>query len=160
MRVGIDGKLDTRPRGGWDHIVVAPGKLTVEASAPGRKTYRSLQIVEAGKRVTIAVPKLELADARSFGTPGIIATVGGGLIAASMAIGLHAKSRYDDARSALDEPGIDSAQREADVATGILVVGAVTAAVGAVLYFKTRRGRVQVAPATDGSVGLSFGGSY
>lgn len=160
VQLGTADKLDPRPRRGWDHIVVAPGKLVIVASAPGRKSYRHEQAVEAGQTVTVAVPLLEVETRRRFGTPVILATVGGGLMVVSAALGLHAKSRYDTAVGAVDQAGVDGAQTEADVATGFLVVGAITATVGLVIHVKSRRSRLSIAPATDGSVGIVFGGRY
>jgi len=165
VRVGAGGKLVERPRSAWDKIVVAPGELVVEATAPGRRPFRSVRAVRAGEAIEIDVPPLGVAagarpgTGRTLRTPRIVVAVGGGLVVASMALGLHAKLRYDTAASNNDQATVDGAQLEADIGTGFAVVGAVTATIGLVMYFKHPRG-VTVAPATDGSVGIVLGGRY
>jgi hypothetical protein len=81
----------------------------------------------------------------------------------SVVLGLHASSRYDDAAAAYDQDGVESAQREADIATVFVVTGFVAAGIGGWLYFKERRdgGSVVVAPtATASTVHVSVVGRF
>jgi hypothetical protein len=81
------------------------------------------------------------------------------LLVASGAIGLHAKSRYDDAARADDMNRVSDAQREANIATGVAIAGGVAIAVGAVLFVRARgdRSRVVVGPTPIGdTTGLTL----
>jgi hypothetical protein len=156
---------------------VAPGAIELDATASNHAPFHIQRQVAAGEQIVIDVPAL----AANAATPGgggpvvdtgprrsrlpiIIGASGGVLMLASLGLGLHAKSRYDDAKSANDMDGVSSAQREADIATGVVIVGAVAFTVGAVLYFRGRkadRDRVVVAPtAVGGRGGIAVSGSF
>jgi hypothetical protein len=154
---------------------VDPGALTLDVTAPGHKPAHLAQTVAAGAPITIDIPALAAADsspsplaagisaaAPSSASPSrlpLVVTIGGGvLLAGSIGIGLHARSRWSTATSGRDASGVSSAQHEADVATGVAVVGAVAAAVGVYLYVHGPHGTT-LAPATDGAtVGLALSG--
>jgi len=50
-------------------------------------------------------------------TPVVFGTVGGGLVLASHGLRLRARSRYDDARDAHSQSGMDKARDQANLAT-------------------------------------------
>jgi len=140
--------------------LVAPGAITVDATAPGYGPVHAEATGLGGGELEIAVPALlpmVTADKpRGAGKlPWIVGGTGVALVAASVAIGLHAKSRWTDATNAHDAAAVDRALTEADVATGVAIAGTVALAAGVVLYVRGRDG-VAVAPMVGGgSVGLS-----
>ena len=155
---------------------VAPGAIAIDVAAAGYQPIHVDRQVAAGEHVAIDLPALVATTStgpivggndvtrRRSRVPIILGASGGVLMLASLGLGLHAKSRYDDARSANDADGVSSAQREADIATGFVIVGAVTFTVGAVLYFRGRkadRDRVVVAPTAFGDRGgIAVAGSF
>ena len=176
-RPGLVVKLGARviDRAGWAKPqVLVPGPVVVDASAPGATPFHDQRTATAGTEVTIDVPALELlpvAPAPPIATPKtgrswkrtsyIVGGAGGALLLGSVVVGLHAKSRYNTAVDRDDAHGVSSAQHEADVATGIAVVGAAAVTVGVVLYLRARSHGVVVAPTSDGnSVGLLVARSF
>ena len=149
--------------------VIEPGEVTVEVVAPQRVPFRVVKYARPGEVLMIEVPPLSRGEAPPRPAappkpmlPWIIAGSGGGLIIASALLGLDAQARYYRAR---DEGGpdidakIDSAQLEADVATGVLVTGAIAVAAGVSLYFFQRRRADPVAlvpTASPRSVGFAI----
>ena len=133
-----------------------PGVIAIDVTAPGRKPFHQEVAGRAGGELVIDVPELELAPPPPVATPQPpaespreparytikhtsrlpLVLVAGGTLAAlgGAGLGYHAKLRYDDAVDARDSPGLDSAMREADIATGVAVVGVAALAVGVVLY--------------------------
>lgn len=158
---------------------VEPGSVIVEVSAPGRTSGRIEQQGKAGAAIEIAIPVLGLAPVTvepervnplqappviagpTTRWPFVVGGVGAGLLLGSVGLGLHAKSRYDDAVPSHDDVRIRSAQTEADLATGVAVLGGVAVVVGLVLVVHTRRtgDHVVIAPTSNG-VGFLVGGTF
>lgn len=158
---------------------VAPGSIVVEISAPGRTSRRIEQQGKAGAAIAIAIPVLGLLPvtiepervtpsqapqviASSTGRwPYVVGGVGAGLLLGSLGLGLHAKSRYDDAVPGHDDARIRSAQTEADLATGVAVLGGVALVVGVVFVVRARGigDRVVIAPTSNG-VGFAVSGAF
>jgi tetratricopeptide (TPR) repeat protein len=154
--------------------IVEPGAITVDVTAPGRRPFHAERTAIAGGELAIDVPALELVaqvpipqptidherSPRSR-TPFIVAGGGGALLLASLAITLHGKSRYNEAVSAGDATRVRSAQREADIATGVAIGGAVVVGIGVALYVRDRRDRPIVTPTTDAhGVGIAVSGCW
>jgi tetratricopeptide (TPR) repeat protein len=153
--------------------VVRPGQIVVDASAPDRRPFHVEESAMAGAAIEIVVPVLPpVAEAAAPEPPAptrhvdrttwILGGSGAGILIASVAIGLHAKSRYDTAAKAGDRNGVSSAQTEADVATVFAVAGAAVITVGIVRYLRTRSDpdRVSIAPALGpGTIGIVVAGS-
>jgi hypothetical protein len=164
VRVALDGRpIDASVQ----HVM--PGTIAIDASAPGKKPWRHEQSVAAGETVAI---EADLVDepgptARppvpppAQRTPLVITATGGALVVASAVVGLHARARWSDAIDRGDKDGVTGAQHEADLATGIVVVGLATAAVGVYLYLRPSHRGVVVVPTTDGaSAGMLAAGSF
>lgn len=158
--------------------IVEPGTVVVSASAPDRAPREITADVPAGTEKTIDVPALDAiatttppppprrdtpAPKRSL-TPWIVGGGGLALIGTSIALGLSAKSSYDAALEANDaetDSQIDSSQKRADIATALVIAGAVAVGVGVVLYVRDRKHRVVVAPTTRGDgMGVGLSGSF
>jgi hypothetical protein len=176
------------PRAAWARPHAAmPGRIAIDARAPGRQLTTVSRNAAAGAEIAIEVPALEAvtqvtppppppaatteptptptppvpASASRSKVPYIVGGVGVGLFAGSLGIGLHAKSRYDTAVKNGDRPGVSSAQHEADVGTGFAIAGAIAATVGVVLYFRRGEDSIVVAPAADGgAVGAIVTGRF
>ena len=147
-------------------LTVPPGRVVVEASAPGHVPIHVEQIGTAGADLAIDVPALvaiptkltPVGDDRvppPSKVPYIVIGSGAGLLLASVGIGLHAKSRYTSARDA--GLPVQSAQHEGNIGTAVAITGVVAATVGVVLYLRRDRGdgAPTVTPtASTGSVGL------
>ncbi len=178
---GLEIKLAgvTVPRAAWSKPRAAmPGRIAIEATAPGRKLASIARDGAAGGELAIDVPALEalspptpppveqpvvpvVQSAPRSKLPYIVGGIGVGLFGASIGIGLHAKSRYTTAVTNEDRPGVSSAQHEADVATGFAIAGAIAATVGVVLYLRRGEDSVVVAPAADGgAVGAVVAGRF
>jgi hypothetical protein len=163
--------------------VVRPGRIVVDATASGRQPYHLEENAVAGSAIEIVVPALPptavtatatsetpvptptpapASPSRFDRTTLILGGGGIGLILVSGAVALHAKSRWDTAYHANDRSGVSSAQTEADVGTGVFVVGAAVLTVGIVRYLRTRPDpdHVAIAPAVGGGmIGLTVAGS-
>jgi hypothetical protein len=166
LRVSATENLTVRMRGReltkaeWTAVhVVEPGDVDVEASAPGRETFRETRVGGAGAQIDITVPELARGDG-AVSTPGksklpyIVAGVGGGLVVTSIIVGLSAKSDYDDA---IDKQPpdlverVDDARFKGHVATVIGIVGLAGVGAGVYLYIREkRRDPVVVTPTTNG----------
>ena len=163
------------PRAAWTKPHAAmPGRIAVDARAPGHQLATVSRTAAAGAEIAIEVPALEAVTPTTPPTPPppviesapapspvqvsaprsklpyIVGGVGAGLFAGSIGIGLHAKSRYDTAVKNGDRAGVSSAQHEADVGTGFAIAGAIAATVGVVLYLRRGEDGIVVAPAADG----------
>jgi hypothetical protein len=132
-------------------LVVAPGVLAVTVTAPGYEPLRIERANAAGALATYDATKLEPvakivtgperpAPRRASKLPWIVGGAGAGAIAVSFGLGLHARSRYGNEE--LQSPTVESAQREADIATGVFIAGAAAVTVGVVLYVRGRRAAV------------------
>jgi len=66
----------------------------------------------------------------------VVGGIGVALAGASLGVALHARSRYHDAFDAGDRDGVSSAQREADIATGIAIGSGVAIGVAIVLFVR------------------------
>jgi tetratricopeptide (TPR) repeat protein len=173
--------------------LVVPGTIVVEVTAPGKKPFRVEKSGASGAELTIDVPALEpiggptepivtghapvappptpLAPsphepprAHASRVPFVFAGAGLVLGAAAGGVLVHGKSRYDDAYKAGDRPGVESAQREADIATGLAIASVAAVGIGVVLYVRGRGSAndgVAIAPiATPSTVGLAVSGPW
>ena len=169
LSVRLSGR--TLPRAEWaqEHVFV-PGPIVVELAAPGRTPMRIAHDGAAGGTVVIEVPVLAqeaATDAPIVATherskiPYVVAGAGGAMILTSVVLGLHARSRYDTAKSAGDENAVHSAQHEADIGTVFVAAGAVAAAIGIWLYVRDTPDRATVT-ATLGAdrAGLAIVGRF
>ena len=166
--------------------VVMPGTIVVEVTADGKKPFRVEKSGAAGSELTIDVPALvandvasapaapvekaalvpavpahdEPARSHTYLYVGAVGLVIGG---AGVGVLVHGKSQYDTAFKAGDRSGVQSAQREADIATGLAIASGVTMAIAVVLYVRGRPSGsgVAIAPvATGHSVGLAIGAPW
>ena len=150
-------------------VAVDPQDYGLEASAPGFVTWKSTVIVRGdGAMVTVVVPPLEReaaqvvaparAGAETF-TLRRVAAVGLGALSmfalgGGVAVGLAAKSRYDDASSHCDGTGCDAtgasiqsgAAAQGNVATALIALGILSGG-GAVYLWLTDATARQVVPA-------------
>jgi tetratricopeptide (TPR) repeat protein len=159
--------------------LVAPGTIVVEVTAADKKPFRVEKSGAAGSELTIDVPPLDPITGPEVTTPVRVApppvaqrsrtylVVGGaGVVVGAVAVGVlvHGKSRYDTAFKAGDRAGVASAQREADIATGLAIASAAAIGVGIVLYVRGRPSAsdgLAIAPiATQDSLGLAVGGAW
>ena len=162
-------------------ILVDPGEITVEASAPGKKPFRSTVTVKGeGTRVTVPI---RLADVEDFGkrdalppppppSTGIggqriagiaVGVVGLGGVALGSVFGLEAKSTYDKAlgdtslcpsKTACYPQGkklVDAAQMDATISTIAFAAGGVAVAGGLVLILTARSPSAAPASGQKGS---------
>jgi hypothetical protein len=188
---GLEVKVNGRgvPREEWGRVLRRePSKLVVEASAPGRASYRAEVVGTAGSRVVIAIPMLAplegdrrtraalvghgvadaARDASSSGgrrsAPLIVGGAGGVLVVGGIVLGLHARARYLDelASPAPDlNRRLDGPQRDANIATVMGLAGTAAIATGVVMYVRGRRDRVVVTPTADSTgAGLSITGGF
>jgi tetratricopeptide (TPR) repeat protein len=161
--------------------VVMPGTIVVEVAAEGKQPFRVEKSAAAGAELTIDVPALEPIGAtpvtpvtRPVQAPGPVVVVheeparshaylyvgAAGVVLAGAGVGVlvHGKSSYDTAFKAGDRAGVQSAQREADIATALAIASGVTVAIAVVLYV---RGRPAIAPiVSSNSVGLAIGAPW
>ncbi len=135
-------------------IAVDPQDYALEVAAPGFVTWKSTVVVRGdGAVVTVVVPPLEReaahVEAATRGETFTLRRVGAvGLGALSMlaigggvAMGLAAKSRYDDSSSHCDASGCDAtgvdiqsgAAAQGNVATALIALGILSA--GGAIYF-------------------------
>ncbi|HQP34861.1 MAG TPA: hypothetical protein PLI95_06775 [Polyangiaceae bacterium] len=164
----IDGLVVRRDgtevgRGTWGTPVpVDPGEHQIEATAPGRETWSTkAQVTKGPGNTEVKVPVLKVPEVQAAAplvsthvepaapkgatrsTVGLV--VGGaGIVAfgASVALSLHAKSKYNDAApscagSTCDQDGADlrhAAVREGNIATVVGAVGLAAVAAGVVLF--------------------------
>jgi hypothetical protein len=176
--VGLAISVGDRPvlRPEWTKVhVLPPGRYAVVATAPGKREQRFQNTASAGAEVAITVTAFQALSPivttpqpgpvdeppRASRMPWIVIGAGGLAMVGSVAIGLHAKSRHGNAFDRGDADGVSSAQREADLATGVAVAGAAIITVGVVLFVRERkaRDRVSIVPTID-SVGLIAVGSF
>jgi len=151
-------------------VPVDPGTHVVEASAPGKTTWKTTVEVRSAPSTSVVVPVLEGAHdeasdaSKPFFTQRTIGlgVAGLGVVAATVGavFGLGAISTNDSAKShcrngnlcdptGLDE--LDSARGKATASTIFFVVGAAAIGTGAYLFFTAPR--VEVAPAVSASSG-------
>lgn len=184
------------PRTFGTPVPVDAGKYVILATAPGKKPFTAEVTLSDGAfaqtevvLVTAAEPPPKTnpeplpvdppgEDRGSGGwqRPTGLAVGGIGVVAAAVgvAVGLSAKTTYDDAFdsgacvkgsnqcSAAGQDQIDSARSKAAVSTGLVIGGAALAGIGAVLFFTAPRGRtgLYVSPTmTANGGGLSLGGA-
>jgi tetratricopeptide (TPR) repeat protein len=201
-RAGLAIKIGERAAIPQPEIVerVDPGPLAVTVTAPERDTFKTWVTTSAGKTTVVDVPVLaeprpataEQPVAPPVVTPDVperrrrsrvvlsLALGGAGALAliASGAIGLSARSQYNDAfegamPQCVDTPDgpvcsadgksrIDDAGTKADIATAFAIGGAVLAGAAVVLYVTAPKERsIAVTPtATASSVGVTIGGSF
>ncbi|HVH45911.1 MAG TPA: hypothetical protein VM925_26340 [Labilithrix sp.] len=148
-------------RESWGSAVpVDPGRHVVRATSPGKVAWSTeieLSATASGSTRTVEVPALESerqaseAQAFEWTTRRTVAAIAGGLGVVSLGLGsyfaLDAKTTYDSAKDRCTPRGCDSGALEqarsagtsADVATGLLIGGAVALAVGAVLFITAPR---------------------
>ena len=103
------------------------------------------------------------APARRSRVPWIVGGAGGIVLVGSVALGLHAKSQHGNAFDRGDQDGVESAQREADIATGVAIAGVALVTVGVVLFVRDRkaRDRLSLVPAAaPDSIGVAAIGSF
>lgn len=124
-------------------IAVDPGELSLEASAPGRKSWYTSLTIAAGATRTIHVPKLRYIRPPSNPVATGLEIGGGVALAASVTFGILAWSRLSDVEDACPSLHCPNAQtfREqassyknartfAHVSTATAVVGLVSIAAG------------------------------
>ena len=141
-------------RDAWGIAVpVDPGRHTFEATAPGYRAWASELVVteaDSGRTLALDVPRLEPTGESSRGDAGSarraipLVVAGAGLVAigAGTWLALDAKQAFDDASRTCTADGCpdaavergQSAGTRADVATGLLIGGAVAFGVGIVMY--------------------------
>jgi hypothetical protein len=153
---GLEIQRDGAPIGSvqWGSPVATdPGKHTVTAAAPGKKTWSTVVDVPANAAsIAISVPPLEEepvastsgAPARGWQRPTGLIVGGAGIVTMAVGgvLGLRAKSTYDDSSSHCDASGCDpsgmatrhDAVDQGNTATIVAGVGAAVTAVGAVLW--------------------------
>ena len=179
LAITVGGRPVTKAEWSRVHVVQA-GRYAVVAAAPGKREQRFQHSGAAGTMAAIAITVFEPDGAtaapvtapptgpvddvpRASRVPWIIVGAGGLAMVGSVALGLHAKSQHGKAFDRGDADGVSSAQREADIATGVAVVGAAIITVGVVLYVRDRkaRDRMSLVPsAAPDSIGLAAIGSF
>ena len=177
---GLAITVDGRPvaKAEWSKVHVArAGRYAVVATAPGKREQRFMYVAAAGTATTIAITAFEAEGAtepvapvmrvdeppRASRLPWIIGGAGGLAMIGSVGLGLHAKSQHGKAFDRGDADGVSSAQREADIATGVAVIGAAVITVGVVLYVRDRKARERVSlvpSAAPDSIGLAAVGAF
>ena len=185
-RAGLVVELAGRavPRDGWQHAVAEPGTLVVRASAPGRQSVTLKRDAIAGSELSIDVPGLEPehgepppvatvttppptsivvapppppVQIERSRAPYFVMGAGGVVLLASLALAIDARLRYDDAIDAHDANRANTAVSQSDVATVVGIAGAVTEAIGVVLWIRSRH---RAAAPTADSVGLVTIGEF
>lgn len=158
-------------------VAVDPDDFVITAEEPGRVPWRGAVIGRGeGAVVTIVVPPLEEARAAAhagagqglgaLGTKRIVAVGLAGAALASLgagvALGLGAKSRYDDSLHHCDDAGCDEAGREVqrgavaqgNVATVLVALGLACVGGGAYLWFTGGSDGNATKPAARGRPGV------
>jgi hypothetical protein len=175
---GLAIERDHKPldRAAWGATIpVDPGEHVVTATAPGRVSWStSVRTDDPGKEIVVNVPSLRPAPTREPVAPGAdvqwrgvgaqrvagAVTAGAGVVAIGVGgvFALGAKAKWNQANA---ESGVArrddsaSAVRQGNVATGVVIGGAVLAVAGIVLWFAAPRARA------DASTGaFSFGGQF
>jgi hypothetical protein len=121
----------------------------------------------AGADIVVEIPELEPVEAakpvtsHSSKLPLIMLGTGGGLVLASLAIGLHAKIRNDQPGNT--QAQVDSIKTEANISNGFAIAGGVAVVVGIVGCL--RKGHdpdpVALSPTFGtSSLGVAVGGSF
>lgn len=142
-------------------IAMDPGELSVEASAPGRKSWYTTVEVAAGATKTIKVPKLEYVRPPTNPVATGLEIGGGVALAASVTFGILAWSRLSDVKDAcpsLHCPNNQTFREQADayrgartfahISTATAVVGLAAIATGVYLDVVASK---RVALGIDGS---------
>lgn len=171
----VDESLWNKP------ILLDPGEITLEASAPGKKPFKTTVIVSGeGTRVTTPIALVDVAPPpvdeppppppkSSFGAQRIaalgVAAVGAGGIVVGAVFGLDAKPTYD---KAVKDPKlcptpatcypegvrlVKQAQTDATISTIAFAAGGVALAGGVVLFLTAPSGGAK--PATEPESGAS-----
>jgi len=157
LTITVEGHRLKREKWGTA-IVVTPGTIPIHASATGRDPVDIERSVAPGGDVPVDVAFAEAAivtppivvEGRSK-VPYVVIGGGAALMVASVALGIHAHSRYTTARDANDKAGVESAQHEADAGTVVFIGGAVAVGVGIYLYVRERSpSPVTPVPTSDG----------
>ncbi len=152
-------------------VPVDPGAHVIEASAPGKTTWKTTVEVRSAPSTSVVVPALDVAhdDTTSNGSKPFLtqSTIGVGVagigvvaVALGAVFGLNAISTNDSAKShcrngnlcdptGLDE--LDSARSKATLSTVFFIGGAAAVGAGAYLFFTAPH--VEIAPAVSASSG-------
>jgi hypothetical protein len=165
--------------GQWDSAIpVERGEHTLEARAPGRRTWLSTVTISGPGATTVAVPLLVEGSEDGFWRAQRIAGLvigGAGLaaVAVSLGVGARAKSIYNDslAHCLPNDPtkcyaeGVtlrSQAYQLGNIATPLFVAGAIGLVGGTVTFFTTPSGaRLEVQPAVGpGSGSLTVRGAW
>lgn len=171
-----------RNEGSWGvAIPVDPGEVTIEATAPGRTSFRTVVRAEAGKEASIEIPHLEPAAAPAVAVtpsaprseerpeagpvlrPIALAVGAAGVVALGIGtyFGVTAMSKWNDSNkncpaSACNAQGVSSAHDAKSAATisDVTVgIGVAAVAAGVILYFVGAPKSIQ--PRADG-VAVAF----
>jgi len=169
-------------------LPVDPGKHTIKVTAPGRRTWEKVVVLQEGAAETVAIEALAPMDARKLSSKQIGAIALGSTGVASIIVGsvfgLQARSKWrdevvakscnggvitqcdlDEAKTRLEASG---AQTDATISTFTFVIGGVALAGAAVLALWPREkqpdgaaktGQVRFVPMADGR-GIVVMGSF
>lgn len=151
LRITRDGIILERQTWGTA-VPVDPGKHVVVATSPGKASWsKTIELTAEGKTEVVEIPALAkeagaTVSSSSWSTQRAVALVTGGFGLVALGVGgivaLDAKSSYDEAKVACTPSGCpdgararaNSAGETADIATGFFIGGALTLAVGVVLF--------------------------
>ena len=155
------------PHAQWGKpIVVTPGTIPIHATATGRDAVDFERSVAPGGDVPVdiafepvKITTITTTETKPSRLPYYVAGGGAVLIAGSIGLALHARSRYTTARDANDMAGVSSAQHEADAGTVVFIGGAVAVGIGIYLYVRERSPPVTPVPTSDG-VSLVWSGKF
>jgi len=134
-------------------VLVDEGEVSVEVSRPGRVAYETKLSIGKGEHKAIAIPALAMPVTVKSGrrTFGMIVTLSGGALAVTgVALGLVARSEYNDEFSSqgsmpphcskglcdqFGQPKVVSARTLGNVGTAVGIGGLAVAAVGSYFWF-------------------------
>lgn len=163
--------------------LVEPGDVAVVATVPGRPAFRAAVHAVAGATVAVDVPAFAAREAavetrrrRPYVyVAGGLAAAGTAGLAASIVLGLGARSAYRDALDTACAPGdiagdagyarckalVDRAGVRADHATAFAIGGGALVVAAAAVFVAAPRESVQVAPVvSDRALGLEVVGRF
>ena len=166
--------------------LVEPSDVTIAATVPGWPAFRATVHAVAGATLTVEVPAFAAPERHDAPVvtrrrrpyvyvAGGLAVAGAAGLAASVVLGLEARSAYrsaldtdcapaaiaDDAGYARCRARVDRAGARADHATAIAIGGAVLAVAAAAVFVAAPRESVQIAPlASDRALGLGVVGRF
>jgi hypothetical protein len=168
-RAGLAIKLGGRvlPPESWTRaVVIAPGAIVVEATAPEHEPFRTSQDAAPGAQLVIDVPALEVhreapqlrvlaaepMPARTHSlTPWIVGGVGAASLVTAGGLLVHAKLLNNDGKAHATPQGdaeLATSQREGNICTALSIAGTIAVGVGVYLYVRERR--AVILPVTDG----------